>query len=76
VDNQAIHTVATEWTRFHEPNPEMVQGVSEIRAAAYIFIYAILKNCPPGTERDHAILKARSAMLFANTSIIVPKVTI
>lgn len=71
-----IDAIVSTLTKHHTPTPEQIARVTEIRAATHIFIYALIKNCPAGSDRDQAILNARTAMMFANTSVIVPKVTI
>jgi hypothetical protein len=50
-----------------------VSQIERVRAAACLWIQAILQNTTPGAERSAAIKAARESMMWANASIAVPR---
>jgi hypothetical protein len=58
---------------YHKPDADGVRRIDNIRAATQQMLLAILDNCPDSSDRAAAVQHARTAMMFANASIVVPQ---
>ena len=54
---------------YHAPTPEDVEAYKQIRAAAKVFAFTIVRTCPRSADRSVALRKVREAVMTANASI-------
>ncbi len=68
-----IQEMVEEMVGYHQPTPQQVDKITNIRIATETLIIAIAQNCPECADRSAAIRKAREAMMTANAAIVVPQ---
>lgn len=54
---------------YHQPDPADRPKYEAITAASRAMAAIIFENCPPGPDRDAALMRLREARLVANASI-------
>jgi hypothetical protein len=58
---------------YHAPTDFQVKQYEWIRDKGFALALEITDNCPPGIEREAAILRVREAVMLANAAIACAK---
>ena len=62
-----------DWFKYHAPQPEQVEQYDVINAAAKAFAGVVLAACPDCADRSTALREIRSARMWANAAIAIPR---
>jgi hypothetical protein len=57
------------WFVYHPPNEVQLVQYAALREAGKALATFVANLCPPGDDRDAAILRIREAVMLANSSI-------
>jgi hypothetical protein len=57
------------WFFDHQPAPEQMPAIEELRDAGKLFAEMILRLAPASADRTVALIKVREAVLFARAAI-------
>jgi hypothetical protein len=55
----------------HQPSPDQIQRIMNVRFAAKVFVGVLWAMCPDSADRTVAIRKVHEAMMTANKSIVL-----
>lgn len=58
------------WFTYHPPAPGQTQRYEQLHSLALILAQAIVRECPMGADRSHALGALRDAVMWANASIV------